>query len=56
LLFAFLYGSGETIRDKPDVANRCGEPPAKRHPKIKGEPQILRADALRISAAGSDAR
>src|ERR1700733_14756114 len=39
---AFLYGPGETIRDKPDVAAGCGEPPAKRHPKIKGEPWILR--------------
>ena len=40
LLSAFLTGPGETIRDKSDVAARCGEPPAKRHSKIKGEPRI----------------
>jgi hypothetical protein len=39
---AFLLGPGESIRDNADVAAGCGQPPAKRHQKIKGEPQILR--------------
>ena len=48
----FLHGPGETIRDNADVAAGCGQPPAKRHQKIKGEPGILRAlrSGLRLRA------
>ena len=44
---------GRNHPGQADAAAGCGQPPAKRHTKIKGEPQILRAEALRISAQGS---